>query len=51
MQLDDEDVKSYQKRRLYDFELTKHESVNGTTIFIAVLAAIITAWFLHESPR
>lgn len=48
MQLDDEDIKSYQQRAYFDSNKPKQE-VNPISIFFAVLAAILVSWFIREA--
>jgi len=47
MQLDKEDIKSYQQRTFFDAP-PKNE-VNPISIFLAVLAAILVAWFIRAA--
>lgn len=51
MHIDNDDVRSYQKRHIYDFEKPKSSNVTPFTIFVAVLAAIIAFWFIHNAYR
>ena len=44
MNLDKEDIDSYQQRKYFDEP--KSSNLNGTTIFFAVVGAIIFCWFL-----
>lgn len=47
MQLDDEDIKSYQQRAYFDSK--PKQEVNPISIFFAVLAAILVSWFIREA--
>lgn len=44
MKLDEDDVNSYHQRHYFDEP--KSSNINGTTIFFAVVSAIIFCWFL-----
>ena len=44
MNLDKEEIHSYQQRKYFDEP--KSSNLNGTTIFFAVVGAIIFCWFL-----
>lgn len=45
MQLDQEDIKSYKQRTFFD--PTPKNELNPTSIFFAVLAAILVSWFIR----
>ena len=47
MRLDEEDIKSYQQRMFFDSP-SKNE-INPVSIFFAVLAAILVAWFIRAA--
>lgn len=47
MQLDDDDIKSYQQRAYFDSK--PKQEVNPINIFFAVLAAILVSWFIREA--
>jgi hypothetical protein len=49
MKLDDEDIRSYQHRMFFENEEKKRTHIDGTTIFFAVLAAIIVAWLIRDA--
>ncbi|MEY3747119.1 MAG: hypothetical protein RL194_578 [Pseudomonadota bacterium] len=49
MKLDDEDTRNYQQRMFFENEEKKRTHVDGITIFIAVLAAIIVAWLIRDA--
>ena len=44
MQLDKDEIDSYRQRQFFD--VPKSPNINGTTIFFAVVGAIIFCWFL-----
>ena len=46
MQLDPDEIRNYEQRAF--FEKKEVHEVNPWSIFIAVLAAILVAWFIHE---
>ena len=45
MQLDKDEIDSYRQRQFFDEP--KSSNINGTTIFFAVVGAIIFCWFLN----
>lgn len=49
MNIDDEDIRSYEQRQFFQRKSTTSFQVDGLTIFFAVLAAIIAAWFIREA--
>ncbi len=44
MRLDEEDIRNYEQRKFFD--RPEKQPLDGVTIFMAVLGAILAAWFL-----
>jgi hypothetical protein len=49
MKIDDEDTRSYEQRQFFEKNLPSSFQLDGLTIFFAVLAAIIAAWFIRDA--
>ena len=49
MQLEPDEIRSYQQDSFFNQNTKKPNEVNPFTIFLSVLAAILFAWFIREA--